>query len=83
MRCETCDNPRCRCVDSRPMDGGNRRRRRYLCPNGHRFTTFETYGNDPAWMSEEVLRLLTEDSGVLGALVKEKVKMITDKRSEK
>lgn len=32
-------------IDSRATENGRVRRRRYLCPHGHRFTTFERQGN--------------------------------------
>lgn len=40
IRCPECNSNLSRTVDSRPQMGAQRRRRE--CPNGHRYTTYET-----------------------------------------
>lgn len=41
MRCPKCNDGKCGVCDTRPLEGGAVRRRRYACECGHRFTTYE------------------------------------------
>lgn len=82
MRCEICDTPRCQVKDSRSIDQGTRRRRRYECQKGHRFTTFETYGSDPVWLSDNLIQLLLSKADELPQLIRDEVKLIEDKRAK-
>ena len=42
MRCCECDSSHVRVIDTRPVEGGYYRRRRYLCEDcGERFSTIE------------------------------------------
>lgn len=48
MRCPVCGNPDSKVVDSRPSDDNLTIRRRRECLEcGHRFTTYERYGDNP------------------------------------
>lgn len=45
--CPVCGARVAETIDSRLSARGTERRRRRLCPNNHRFTTYERYGPRP------------------------------------